>query len=74
MKPILSKASVDGALTATEPVNHKQIENQQIELRAYELYEQRGREDGHDVEDWLQAQAEVSAVQGAPSPIQSLAA
>jgi DUF2934 family protein len=24
----------------------------QIRLRAYELYEARGREDGHDIEDW----------------------
>lgn len=32
---------------------------EKIRLRAYELYEQRGREDGHDVEDWLQAEGEV---------------
>jgi Protein of unknown function (DUF2934) len=30
-----------------------------IRLRAYQLYEQRGRQNGHDVEDWLQAEAEV---------------
>lgn len=34
-------------------------EQEQISLRAYELYEQRGREDGHDLEDWLQAESEV---------------
>ncbi len=27
---------------------------------AYELYEQRGREDGHDVEDWLKAEAIIN--------------
>jgi hypothetical protein len=27
--------------------------------RAYELYEQRGRADGFDVQDWLQAEQEV---------------
>jgi len=32
---------------------------EQIRLRAYELYEARGREDGHEVDDWLQAEAEV---------------
>ena len=32
---------------------------QQISQRAYELYEARGREDGHDVEDWLQAEEEI---------------
>ena len=34
---------------------------QQIRHRAYQLYEQRGREDGHDVEDWLQSESEVKA-------------
>lgn len=31
-----------------------------IAMKAYELYEQRGRADGHDVEDWLQAEARVN--------------
>ncbi len=33
---------------------------QQIRRRAYELYEQRGRQDGHDLDDWLQAESEVT--------------
>ena len=33
----------------------------QIRLRAFEIYERRGRENGHDVEDWLQAESEVVA-------------
>lgn len=33
---------------------------EQIRRRAYELYEQRGVEDGHELQDWLQAEAEVS--------------
>lgn len=32
-----------------------------IRRRAYELYEKRGRQDGHAVEDWLRAQAEILA-------------
>jgi hypothetical protein len=32
---------------------------EQIRLRAYGLYEQRGRE-GHEIDDWLQAESEVS--------------
>jgi Protein of unknown function (DUF2934) len=32
----------------------------QIRLRAYELYEERGRQDGHDEEDWLRAEAEIT--------------
>ena len=31
----------------------------QIEARAYELYLQRGCEDGHDVDDWLAAEKEL---------------
>jgi len=34
---------------------------EQIRRRAYELYERRGREDGHEVEDWLQAEAELAS-------------
>jgi len=30
-----------------------------IRLRAYKIYEQRGREHGHDLDDWLIAEAEV---------------
>ena len=32
-----------------------------VAVRAYELYEQRGKEDGHDWEDWLRAEQEVRA-------------
>jgi hypothetical protein len=32
---------------------------ERIRSRAYELFEQRGRHEGHEVEDWLQAEAEV---------------
>jgi hypothetical protein len=34
-------------------------ERRQIRLRAYELYEERGREDGHELDDWLRAEAEI---------------
>jgi hypothetical protein len=32
----------------------------QIRLRAYELYEARGREDGHEQEDWFRAKEEIT--------------
>jgi hypothetical protein len=32
---------------------------QQIRQHAYELYEQRGRTDGHELDDWLQAESEI---------------
>ena len=35
---------------------------EQIRRRAYELYEQRGRIDGYALDDWLQAEAEVSDI------------
>jgi hypothetical protein len=33
---------------------------EQIRQRAYQLYEQRGCEHGHDVEDWLIAEREMA--------------
>ena len=32
----------------------------QIRLRAYELYDKRGREDGHELEDWFRAKEEIA--------------
>jgi hypothetical protein len=34
-----------------------------IRARAFELYEERGREDGHAEEDWLQAECEILSKQ-----------
>jgi hypothetical protein len=31
----------------------------QIRRRAYELYEARGRKDGHELDDWLRAKDEI---------------
>ena len=42
----------------TEP-QELDLENQ-ISLRAYELYEARGREDGHEQEDWFRAKEEIT--------------
>ena len=33
--------------------------DERIRRRAYALYEERGRTDGHEIDDWLQAEAEV---------------
>ena len=38
---------------------HTPGREEQIRRRAYFLYEQRGRVNGHDVDDWLQAETEV---------------
>lgn len=37
---------------------------ERIRLRAYELYEQRGKRDGHALEDWLEAEAELTERRG----------
>ena len=36
---------------------------QQIQRRAYELYEERGRTEGHELDDWLQAECEIKGAQ-----------
>jgi hypothetical protein len=40
---------------SSSPLHIEQI----VRRRAYELYEQRGRQDGHAQEDWMCAEAEV---------------
>lgn len=45
------------------PTN-RELTNEQMDAirsRAYELFEDRGREDGHALEDWLMAREEVMA-------------
>jgi uncharacterized protein len=32
---------------------------EQVRCRAYELYERRGRENGHELDEWLQAESEI---------------
>jgi hypothetical protein len=41
--------------------NEPQELEQEIRLRAQELYEARGREDGHELEDWLRAEEEITS-------------
>jgi hypothetical protein len=48
--------------TETEPESLEE----QIRQRAYELYEERSREEGHDVEDWLHAEAEIKKMREIP--------
>lgn len=35
------------------------LDPQKIECRAYQLYQERGGDAGHDCEDWLQAEREL---------------
>ena len=43
-----------------EPINTPGSLQEEIERMAYDLYEQRGRIDGHDWEDWLEAERIVT--------------
>jgi Protein of unknown function (DUF2934) len=62
----MTQASFESAVRKSstkpgEPSQHdanKTLQSQ-IQDRAYALYEQRGRSDGHDWEDWIQAEQEV---------------
>jgi len=44
---------------ATVASSPQGLENQ-IRQPAYELYEERGREDGRDLDDWLRAEEEIT--------------
>jgi hypothetical protein len=55
MKPLSTKPNPKVTQT-TKPTRELQ---QQIRCRAYEIFEQRGREEGHDKDDWLQAESEI---------------
>lgn len=38
----------------------RQTTEERIRTRAYELFEERGREEGHDWEDWFRAEEEIT--------------
>lgn len=46
-------------LAKNEPL--EPLLEKQVQVRAYELYEQRGKGQGFAVKDWLEAEAEVLA-------------
>ena len=45
----------------TSVTSDQQELEHQIRLRAQELYEARGREDGHELDDWLRAEEEITS-------------
>jgi len=64
MDPVRNTIPTTGT---TEPeVDNEFRKHEEISLRAYELYVERGREGGHDLEDWLQAELEVTAMKTRP--------
>ena len=63
-----SKAKTTGGTDTTQPDTAvekskrllQSTHEQEIRNRAYEIYLQRGAESGYEVEDWLQAEREVT--------------
>lgn len=62
MKPVLSHKKKEIPVHPKEPSTFSdevmQLFNK-IEKRAYELFEGRGREEGHDLDDWFNAESEL---------------
>ena len=56
----MAKEPIKKTFHANTRESHSNVE-EEIRHRAYELYEQRGREDGHDLDDWLRAEGETVA-------------
>lgn len=44
---------------APKPVRSAAPTLEQIQARAYELFEEGGRRNGHEIEDWLRAEQEL---------------
>jgi hypothetical protein len=47
------------ALKRTESARSPEQTEERVRRRAHELYELRGKQDGHDLDDWLIAEAEI---------------
>jgi hypothetical protein len=56
---VVPSAPINADLQKTDSAGELQ---DQIRARAFQLYEQRGKDDGHELDDWLQAEAELSLV------------
>jgi hypothetical protein len=48
-------------------ISHPGRREEQIRCRAYEIYEAHGRKDGRDLDDWLQAEAEILGTRRRPT-------
>jgi len=59
-RPAIPLPSSSHTLTQDEP-QRRNLSEDDVRLRAYELYLQRGGAQGNDVGDWLQAERELRA-------------
>jgi hypothetical protein len=56
-------ASQDRTLPQADSVTeriHREVSDTEIAMRAYQIYQSRGGEDGADLDDWLQAERELT--------------
>jgi Protein of unknown function (DUF2934) len=51
----------------TPDMGSQELTEEIIRMRAYQLFEQRGGRHGSDLDDWLQAEAEVMGKKPSPS-------
>lgn len=47
---------------AEMPISDDPSQEEKIRQRAYELYEASGQEEGRDIDNWLQAEAEIKSL------------
>ena len=55
------KGKLSRAESAIESTNSDQALHERIAQKAYEFYQKRGQSSGHDLEDWLDAEALIKA-------------
>jgi hypothetical protein len=58
-KPKLVTSSPKATAAPVQQVSVSTDSQEAIRSLAYSIFEQRGRENGHDLDDWLVAEAEV---------------
>lgn len=69
MAPARSEKNIDpvlpdqgGRMTSLDPAHPTALVSEHaVRERAYQLYEQRGKRDGRDLDDWLLAESEVAS-------------
>jgi hypothetical protein len=58
--PAARKSSGETAVVAHEPTQARAVSREEIARRAYLFFLERGGEHGHDLTDWLRAEAELT--------------
>jgi hypothetical protein len=57
--------------SAEQAGDERQLLEERIRMRAYQRYVERGCEPGFDLDDWLQAEQEILALQDQRSDLES---